>query len=204
MPTEQPSSEIPSAEPFLALLRSRRSIFSFEARPVPADLLRAALDVGRFAPNHKLTEPWRFTVVGDETRRLIEPEWSGFAASRLPEDATPARRDEARRTSLEKLRSKPTIVIVSQTVDPDVVRREEDYAAVAVAIQNIQLAAWALGLGCQWSTSPATRARRPGRGGHPRDRACGGLSIRRVPRRRSRGNPEAAGRSDALAAVTGR
>lgn len=149
---------IDAAEPILSVLRSRRSIFNFEQRAVPDELVTAAIDVGRFAPNHKLTEPWRFIVPGEITRELIETAWADFAASRLPADVTEERREEARRASRGKIGSKPALVIVTQLLDPDPFRCEEDYAAVAGAIQNIQLAAWALGLGCQWSTSPATCA----------------------------------------------
>src|SRR5690606_13315359 len=113
---------------------------------VPDEVLREVLDVGRFAPNHKLTEPWRFTVIGRQSRPPFETAWAAFAVSRLPEIATPERREEARRAALGKIGGKPAIVIVTQTLDPDPLRREEDYAAVAGAIQNIQLAAWALGL----------------------------------------------------------
>lgn len=151
-------ADFDAAEPILSVLRSRRSIFNFQQRRVPEELLTAALDLGRFAPNHKLTEPWRFIVPGELTRKRIETEWADFAASRLPADVTPERREEARRTSLGKIGSKPALVIVTQLLDPDPFRCEEDFAAVAAAIQNIQLAAWALGLGCQWSTSPATVA----------------------------------------------
>lgn len=148
----------PAADALLELLRERRSIFAFHPRPVPAELLREALDAGRFAPNHKLTEPWRFTVVGAETRERMADPWVDFALSRLPADAAPERRRQVAAAAREKWLSKPTTVIVSQALDPDPFRQEEDYAAVSGAIQNIQLAAWALGLGSQWSTSPATQA----------------------------------------------
>lgn len=148
----------PDADALLALLRERRSIFAFHPQPVPAELLREALDAGRFAPNHKLTEPWRFTVVGPETRERMTGPWVDFALSRLPSDTTPERRLQVAEAAREKWLSKPTTVIVSQALDPDPFRREEDYAAVSGAIQNIQLASWALGLGTQWSTSPATQA----------------------------------------------
>ena len=160
----EPQANIAAAEPVLSVLRSRRTISRFGQRPVPDELLMAALDSGRFAPNHKLTEPWRFIIPGEKSRALIEAAWGDFAASRLPEGTTVERRNEARRTSLGKVRSKPALVIVTQVLDPDPFRREEDYAAVATAIQNIQLAGWALGLGCQWSTNAAT--------GDPRVRAA--------------------------------
>lgn len=158
MTDQTPLPEDHPAAPILDALRSRRSIFNFLPESVPDDLLRLALDAGRFAPNHKLTEPWRFIVVGPQTRRDIEEAWADFAASRLPADASRERREETKAAALAKWRSKPAVVIVTQKVDADPLRAEEDYAAVASAIQNIQLAAWSLGLGCQWSTSAASRA----------------------------------------------
>ena len=49
-------------------LLSRRTIYAFEDRPVPGEALLRALEAARWAPNHKLTEPWRFSVLGAETR----------------------------------------------------------------------------------------------------------------------------------------
>ena len=147
------------ADALIALLRERRTTPNFRPDPVPEAMLREALDAGRFAPNHKLTEPWRFTVLGPETREALAPLWSEVQLRKLPEATTPERREEARAAAWAKWMGKPAVVIVSQVVDPDPARREEDYAAVACAIQNVQLAAWALGLGSQWGTNPGTRDR---------------------------------------------
>jgi nitroreductase len=69
--------------------------------------------------------------------------------------------DEARRIrvyeeSVRKFLSIPTIVAVAALQEGDEKRRREDYAAVCCAIQNIQLAAWAEGVGVKWSTSAVT------------------------------------------------
>ena len=53
-----------------------------------------------------------------------------------------------------KFLSKPTVVVVSCLQQGDEVRRREDFAATCCAVQNIQLAAWAEGVGIQWSTNP--------------------------------------------------
>ena len=39
-------------------LLSRRTVFKYEDAPVPDDVLDRALEAARWAPNHKLTEPW--------------------------------------------------------------------------------------------------------------------------------------------------
>ena len=106
---------------------TRRTIKDFKPQPVPGDVLDRALSAGIWAQNHKLTEPWRFTVLGPQTHAAL--------------------------ASIDgKLATKPAIVAVTYRLSPDLSQRHEDYAAVCCAIQNIQLAAWADGLGMQWST----------------------------------------------------
>ncbi len=57
-----------TTEDFAAVLRARRSIDLFEPEPVGSAVLLEAIEVGRWAPNHRLTEPWRFYVIGPATR----------------------------------------------------------------------------------------------------------------------------------------
>lgn len=144
-------------EELLRLIRNRRSVFRFRPDPVPGDLVLRALEAGRWAPNHKLTEPWRFTLLGPETKAALAPRFAELAQRKLPPDASPERRAEALAMSRAKWEAKPVVVVVSQTPEADAFRREEDYASVACAIQNVQLAAWALGLGSQWGTGALTR-----------------------------------------------
>jgi len=152
-----PTPGSPASEVVLRILRERRTVFQFRADPVPAELVEQALDAGRWAPNHKLTEPWRFTVLGPDTRATLTPLFTAKALRKLPPDATPERREQALAQAAAKWEGKPVVVVVSQTPEEDPLRREEDYASVSCAIQNIQLAAWALGLGSQWSTNPLVR-----------------------------------------------
>src|SRR5262249_11766731 len=60
-----------TAEAFATVLRSRRSIDLYEPTPVDPAVLLDAIDVARWAPNHKLTEPWRFYLVGPQTVAAI-------------------------------------------------------------------------------------------------------------------------------------
>ena len=109
----------------------RRTIKDFKPDPVPPDALERALTAGLWAQNHRLTEPWRFTVLGPETRLKL--------AETMPD-------------ARGKILSKPCIVAVSQRLEGPPAQRREDYGAVACAVQNIQLAAWAEGIGMQWSS----------------------------------------------------
>ena len=74
-----------------AVIRGRRSIDLFAPDRVDPEVLRAAIDVARWAPNHRLTEPWRFYLLGpvamgavvDLVVKLSEPDLS-LVTDRLP------------------------------------------------------------------------------------------------------------------------
>src|SRR5262245_38798002 len=49
-------------------IRARRSIRRFTADPVSKQTIEALLTAATFAPNHRVTQPWRFYVLGPEAR----------------------------------------------------------------------------------------------------------------------------------------
>jgi nitroreductase len=112
---------------FYHILISRRTIKAFKSDPISDEMLEHILSAGIWAQNHKLTQPWRFIVLGPHAQEQM------------------AQLDP-------KLKLKPLIVAVTCLCCADPFRQREDYAAVCCAIQNIQLAAWAEGVGMQWST----------------------------------------------------
>lgn len=112
---------------------TRRTIKEYKPEPVPADVLDRILTAGTLVQNHRMTEPWRFYILGPQTHAAL-------AAI----DA--------------KLAAKPAIVAVTCVLQGDAFQRKEDYAAVSCAVQNIQLAAWAEGVGMQWSTGRTAMA----------------------------------------------
>ena len=134
---------------------SRRTIKDFRPEPVSGDALDRALTAGLWAQNHRLTEPWRFTILGPETHRRLAEAFAGAQATLAGGDGDDARRDKVRADALGKILAKPCVVAVSQKLGPPA-QRQEDYGAISCAIQNIQLAAWAEGLGMQWSSGKIT------------------------------------------------
>lgn len=141
----------------LTTLRERRTVHDYLPDTLdPAAVLRL-LEFGTFAPNHKLTQPWRFIVVGPDTRERLAEIAGAHAAS----NAKPGSDAESIRLLEEKTRrkllAKPTIVAVLCHRSEDSMRAREDQYAVAAAIQNIQLAAWNEGLGSKWSTGKVIR-----------------------------------------------
>lgn len=134
----------------LEALMSRRTIQDFKTHPLPDGILERGLEAALRAPNHKLTNPWRFTHVGDASRKVFV---DLAAEAKFGVDPT----DRQREMVAKKLERAPVFLVVSQVIDVDPFRRREDYAAVACAIQNLSLALWAEGVGAKWSTGPATR-----------------------------------------------
>jgi nitroreductase len=136
-------------------IRTRRTILRFREDPVHDGLLDEVLGAGIWAQNHRLTQPWRFTVLGPETHRaLAEINAEQQTGTREIDDGVVM---AARESARQKLLSKPRIVVVTQQRMGDEFQLREDYAATCCAIQIIQLAAWARGLGMQWSTNKLTR-----------------------------------------------
>ena len=130
----------------------RRTIKDFKPDTVPATILKRALTAGLWAQNHRLTEPWRFTLLGPQTHAQLAETFARAQADSLPgakDDA--ARQEKVRADARSKILSKPCVVAISQRLGVPAQQRE-DYAAIACALQNIQLAAWAEGVGMQWSS----------------------------------------------------
>ena len=107
-------------------IRSRRTHKAYGADPVDRETLLELFELARWAPNHHLTNPWRFRVVGPETRERLK-------AADTPESAA-------------KLDRAPTLVVVSSKGD------HEDRDATAAAAYIVLLAGHARGLATYWRT----------------------------------------------------
>jgi nitroreductase len=130
----------------LEALRTRRSVGAFAPEAPPLDVIERAIEAATWAPNHHLTEPWRFHVlVGDAREELA----AAICATLPPEKDT----DAERKSVQGKIGRAPVLVVVTQVGNSDdAVRDLEDYAACACATQNLLLAAHAEGLAAKWST----------------------------------------------------
>ncbi|ARF14172.1 nitroreductase family protein [Sporosarcina ureae] len=130
-------------------IMGRRSIKKFKKDPVDIDELIELLNVAKWAPNHKLTEPWRFQLYVDEGKeRFIE----AFLTSQERDGNIP---DKAQNKAAY-FRDIPLHLVVIMPEDSRKKRWDEDYAAISAMIQNFQLAAWERGIGMIWRTNDWT------------------------------------------------
>jgi nitroreductase len=148
-------------------IRTRRTHKAYGPDPVPRDQLDELLELARWAPNHNLTNPWRFRVLGPES------------LERLKEAAGPE--------SASKLDRAPTLIAASVTQSGDPVQDEEDMAAAAIATYIVLLAAHDRGLAGYWRT-PAVLREDAGRAalGIPGDEHVLGLIHLGQPRQEKR------------------
>lgn len=118
-------------------IRGRRTHKAFRPEPVPRRLLDELFELARWAPNHHLTNPWRFRVVGPLARERLKT-----AAG--PEAAT-------------KLDRAPTLVVATAVRSQDPVQDQEDLLATACAVYVVLLAAYGRGLAGYWRTPGVLR-----------------------------------------------
>jgi len=143
-------------EMLLAFIKSRRTTYRFldkSLHPVKYSQIQSCLEAAIWAPNHKLTEPWRFWVVGSSVQLKLAAVYARNRASKRYLVGSEAY-EVAYEKALVRFNNFPAIVFVGQVISKDSVVYKEDYAACACAIQNFQLMAWQQSIGVQWSTGP--------------------------------------------------
>jgi nitroreductase len=133
-------------------LRSRRTVKLFLKQPVSRKVVLAAIEAARWAPNHHVTEPWHFYLLGPESidravelTRVVTAERKGYEIAEFKAQSAAA---------------VPGWLVVTCRRSDDKLRQQEDYASCACAIQNFMLYLSAAGAASKWSTGPMTRDER--------------------------------------------
>jgi len=147
------------------IIRTRRSIRRYRDQPVPVEVLRRLLDAARWAPSAHNRQPWRFAVVTDPARRdslarvMGERFRSDLAADGVPGEQI----DRQVARSRHRIGTAPALVVVCLSMAdmdwyPDARRQEAERTmavqSVALAAQNLLLAAHGEGLGACWMCAP--------------------------------------------------
>lgn len=141
------SHQIKSVE---ALIKSRRTIYAFKPEPVPAiDIIKRAIAAARWAPNHHLTEPWHFYLLGRETIKAVIDLNTELVREKNGDTAAGAKR--ARWSKI------PGWLVLTCDKSDDPVRAREDYAACCCAAQNLMLYLWNETIGVKWNTGKLIR-----------------------------------------------
>lgn len=152
-------------ENLAALLRGRRSVRQYQARPVPRALLEQILEAARWAPSPHGRQPWRFVVLTrQELKQLLAERMGKTWQHNLEMDGQGAEIVERRlEKSRQRILSAPAIIISCLYLEdmdryPDE-KRQVDETTMAIqslgaAIQNMLLMAYDLGLDTSWMCAP--------------------------------------------------
>jgi nitroreductase len=116
-------------------VRRRRTHKQYGSEPVDETTIRELVDLARYAPNHKLTQPWRFRLLGPETRARLEAVCGDKEAV--------------------KLRRAPTLVLATVVLSGDPQVDREDLLATGCAVYAVLLGATERGLASYWRTPAA-------------------------------------------------
>lgn len=138
----------------LQAIRDRRSHKAFSNSPISEDDLRTILESAVLAPNHKMTQPWSFAVLG----KLAKKKYGETKAALRVASEDPATAEEKKQKIIADTSAVPAVIAVMQKLEGDAHRKREDYAAVFMAIQNMLLVATSLGLGSKVHTGDILNA----------------------------------------------
>lgn len=154
-----------TADSFWATLRGRRSVRRYRAEPVPASLLEQVLEAAHWAPSAHNRQPWRFVLLNDPATRqqLGEQMAATWEAELLADGSDP--QEASRRAAISRARIThapaailPCLDLAALDVYPDAVRQGREWQmgvqSVALACQNLLLAAHHVGLAACWLCAP--------------------------------------------------
>ncbi len=118
-------------------IRTRRTHKAYRPEPLDRGTLEELFELASWAPNHHLTQPWRFRVIGPS--------------------ALAALKDAAGSEAAPKLDRAPTLVVCSAAQCGEEPGDEEDLLATACAAYIVLVGAHARGLAGYWRTPDVLR-----------------------------------------------
>jgi len=134
-----------------SIIKRRRSVFpvSFTNEEIPVEAIEMILESANYAPTHKMTQPWRFSVFrkGGKTRL-------GQELAKVYKENTPAEQFLQKKYDSfgVKFEQSSCVIVLKAQLHPELLPEWEEVAALACAVQNMALTAEALNIGAYWSS----------------------------------------------------
>jgi nitroreductase len=165
------------------IIRQRRSVLpkQYETERVDDAIVRQILENARWAPSHKLTQPWRFTIfTGEGLKRLAEFQAACYKEVTMGDGSF--REDKHQKLQTAPMESSHIIAIGMRRDDKRSVPEIEEIGAVFCAVENMYLTATAYGVGCYLSTGGITffEQAKPFFGLRPEDKLLGFFHIGKI------------------------
>lgn len=135
------------------IIKNRRSIFpaSYTEQEIPVEVIEQILESANYAPSHKLTQPWRFTVIRKAGKAKLGETLGQLYKANVPQEKFLQKKYDS---FGEKTAQASCILAINIQFNPDKLPAWEEIAATACAVQNMALTAEALNVGAYWSSPP--------------------------------------------------
>jgi nitroreductase len=133
-------------------IRNRRSVGKVKPDSIEKEVIEQLLEAGTWAPNHHHTEPWKFFVLTGDGRKPLGRTLAEIAKEKMENPTTDDNQLLLKKAEEKALRAPVIITVAASPSEEPKVEYIEEIGAVNAAIQNMLLAAHALGLGAVWRT----------------------------------------------------
>lgn len=143
------ASGTPAIDGIGRVLRERRTVHDFAPGVPPDELIARAIDLARWAPNHRRTEPWHFYVLDRASAARI--------VALNTELVRAGKGDKVAEVKQRRWMEMPGWLVVTCSLSEDEIREREDYAACCCAVHSMSLYLWEQGVGMKWTTGAVTR-----------------------------------------------
>ncbi|MEK6554776.1 MAG: nitroreductase family protein [Bdellovibrionota bacterium] len=130
------------------LIVERRTVHTYSTEVVPDSILKKAVEMALYAPNHHMTLPYKFFRVSHEFRSEI----GEVAIAKKAAKASPPMSETAKSAVRKKYTEGGELIVAGITKNSDPEIEREDFASLAMALQNMSLYLWSEGYGSKWSS----------------------------------------------------
>jgi len=139
-------------ETIVKIIKERRSIFpaSYIKKEIPVEVINQILETANYAPTHKLTQPWRFTII----RKAGLPKLGEELGKLYKQKVSPQQFLQKKYDSFAEKTSQADCIIAINMALSGKIPEWEELAAVSCAVQNMALTAESLKVGAYWSSPP--------------------------------------------------
>ena len=137
------------------VIKRRRSIGKMTSEQPTREQIEQLLEAATHAPNHYITQPWKFIVLAGYAREELGAVMALSMAGRLEETSSEKAQATLNKERYKPLRSPVVIVVVAESPKQPKVIEIENIEATAAAVQNMLLTAEEMGLACMWRTGDA-------------------------------------------------
>lgn len=133
------------------IIKERRTVHEYKGQKVPDALVEKGLELALWAPNHKLTNPWKFVWMGPSAREKIAD-----LSVQIKKQKDPNLSELAQQKLKQKFLEPSHLIAILQKKSADAFQYKEDYASISCGVQNASLFLWEKGIGSKWTTGAVT------------------------------------------------